>query len=106
MGFRFRKSINLLPGIKLNISKSGLSTTIGKPGARINISGRGTRGTIGIPGTGVSYSENLSSTSSSHSTQQAMESQSPKAGVGFGGLLVWGVVAFVAVTLLYGVLNR
>ena len=106
MGFRFRKSIKLLPGIKLNFSKSGVSTTIGKAGASINISGRGTRGTVGIPGTGVSYSENLSSTSSSHSTQQAMESQAPKAGVGFGSLLVWGIVAFVAVMLLYGMLNR
>lgn len=59
MGLRYRKSINLLPGVKLNISKSGFSTSIGKPGNTLNVSSRGTRSTIGIPGTGLSYSQML-----------------------------------------------
>ena len=56
MGLRFRKSITLLPGVKLNISKSGVGVSAGIPGLRgsINTSGRAT-GTVGIPGTGVSY---------------------------------------------------
>ncbi len=56
MGLRFRKSISLLPGVKLNISKSGVGISAGVPGLRgsINTSGRVT-GTVGIPGTGVSY---------------------------------------------------
>ena len=56
MGLRFRKSISLLPGVKLNISKSGVGVSAGVPGLRgsINSSGRVT-GTVGIPGTGVSY---------------------------------------------------
>jgi len=29
MGFRFRKSIKLLPGIRINLSKSGVSTSVG-----------------------------------------------------------------------------
>lgn len=56
MGFRFRKSINVLPGVKLNISKSGISTSVGGRGATVNFSKRGTRTTVGIPGTGISYS--------------------------------------------------
>ncbi len=60
MGFRFRKSIKLFPGVRVNFSKSGVSTSIGKPGATINISERGTRTTVGIPGTGISYSESQS----------------------------------------------
>jgi Protein of unknown function (DUF4236)/Bacterial SH3 domain len=56
MGFRFRKSIKLFPGIKLNFSKSGMSTSIGGQGATINLSKRGTRQTIGLPGTGLSFS--------------------------------------------------
>jgi hypothetical protein len=39
MGFRFRKSIKLIPGVMLNFSKSGISTSNGKPGATVNISG-------------------------------------------------------------------
>lgn len=59
MGFRFRRSIKIAPGIRLNVSKSGLSASVGRPGATVNISNRGTRATVGIPGTGISYSEKL-----------------------------------------------
>lgn len=55
MGLRFRKSVKILPGVKLNFSKSGTSVTVGKRGMSTNFSSRGTRTTIGIPGTGVSY---------------------------------------------------
>lgn len=61
MGFRFRKSFRLLPGIRLNLSKSGMSTSIGRRGATVNLSERGARGTVGLPGTGLSYSQNLTS---------------------------------------------
>ncbi len=57
MGFRFRKTISILPGVRLNFSKSGVSTSIGRPGAAINIGKRGVRGTVGLPGTGLSYSD-------------------------------------------------
>jgi hypothetical protein len=68
MSFRFKKSIKILPGIKLNISKNGLnSVTIGKPGASVNISKKGKQATVGIPGTGLSYSQKLSSRVDTHS---------------------------------------
>jgi hypothetical protein len=57
MGFRFRKTIRLLPGVRLNISKSGFSTSVGQPGATINLGKRGVRGTVGLPGSGLSYSD-------------------------------------------------
>lgn len=55
MGLRYRRSIKILPGIRLNFSKSGTSVTVGRRGACVNFSSRGTRTTIGIPGTGISY---------------------------------------------------
>jgi hypothetical protein len=56
MGFRFRKRIKIAPGISLNLSKSGISTSLGGKGFTVNI-GRGkTRTTVGLPGTGISYS--------------------------------------------------
>ena len=56
MGLRFRKTISLLPGVRLNVSKSGIGVSAGIPGLRgsINTSGRVT-GTASIPGTGISY---------------------------------------------------
>ena len=55
MGLRFRKSVKILPGVKLNFSKSGTSVTVGKRGMSANFSSRGIRNTVGIPGTGLSY---------------------------------------------------
>lgn len=62
MGFRFRRSMKLMPGVRMNFSKSGASLSLGGPGATVNLSSRGTRRTIGIPGTGLSYSEFSSAT--------------------------------------------
>ena len=61
MSFRFRKTIKLLPGLRLNLSKSGVSASVGEAGATVNVSDKGVRGTVGLPGTGISYSERLSS---------------------------------------------
>lgn len=61
MGIRVRKSIKLMPGVRLNISKSGISTSIGVKGATVNLKpGRKARATVGIPGTGLSYTSTLS----------------------------------------------
>ncbi len=58
MGFRFRKSIKILPGLKINLTHKGISSaSIGKPGASLNIGKKGTRTSVGIPGTGLSYSK-------------------------------------------------
>lgn len=56
MALRIRKSIKIAPGVKINLSKSGISTSLGVKGATVNLSKRGTRVTTGIPGTGISSS--------------------------------------------------
>lgn len=57
MGFRFRRSIRLLPGLRLNLGKRGVSVSAGIRGAHITVGQEGTRTTVGIPGTGVSYTD-------------------------------------------------
>lgn len=56
MGLRLRKSIRILPGLKINLSKTGASVSVGKRGMSYNIGKRGIRTTVGLPGSGVSYS--------------------------------------------------
>ena len=56
MPVRFRRSFNIFPGVKVNVSKSGISFSIGKPGATLNFSKRWVRQTVGIPGSGLSHS--------------------------------------------------
>ena len=55
MGFRFRRSIKNLPGIRLNFGKRGVSTSIGVRGAHVTFGKTGTRTTVGLPGSGISY---------------------------------------------------
>lgn len=57
MGIRFRKSINLGGGARINLSKSGIGYSVGTKGARVTKTARGTtRKTVSIPNTGISYS--------------------------------------------------
>ena len=56
MGLRFRKSLNLGKGFKLNLSKSGIGYSFGFKGFRIGKTAKGkNRKTISLPGTGLSY---------------------------------------------------
>ncbi len=60
MPFRFRRSIRLAPGIRLNLSKSGVSTSFGKRGADVTVGHGRVRTTVGMPGTGISYTTSTS----------------------------------------------
>jgi hypothetical protein len=55
MGFRFRRTVRLLPALRLNLSKSGVSASVGTRGAWLNFGRDGTRTTVHLPGTGISY---------------------------------------------------
>ncbi len=72
MGFRYQKRIKIIPGVKLNVSKNGISSvSLGKRGSSININKNGTRVTAGIPGSGMSYStkrSKIANTSEADST--------------------------------------
>lgn len=98
VGFRFRRSMKLLPGIRLNFSKSGISTSLGGRGASINFGPKGIRKTVGLPGSGMSYS-----TFSSHGSNldepsdTASSSTAPQGSTSGRGC---GCVAIVALLLV------
>ena len=57
MGLRFRKSIGLGKGIRLNLGKGSVGISAGAKGARFSVnSSRGATSSVGVPGTGLSYS--------------------------------------------------
>jgi hypothetical protein len=56
MGFRFRKSIRILPGLRLNLSKSGVGLGFGGSPLSFSVGPKGKRATASIPGTGLSFS--------------------------------------------------
>ncbi|MBB5332556.1 TM2 domain-containing membrane protein YozV/SpoVK/Ycf46/Vps4 family AAA+-type ATPase [Chryseobacterium koreense] len=53
MAINFRKRKKILPGVYLNFSKRGISTTVGPRGANINFGKNGAFLNTGIPGTGL-----------------------------------------------------
>src|SRR5512141_812321 len=54
MPVRIRKTFKLFPGVKVNMSKGGVSFTVGAKGYHLNFSKRGVRQTVGLPGSGIS----------------------------------------------------
>lgn len=58
MGMRYRKSIGLGKGVRLNVGKGSLGISAGGKGAHVSVnSKRGVTTSVGAPGTGVSYSK-------------------------------------------------
>ena len=53
--FRFFRRKEIFPGLRLNLSRSGPSLTLGAHGAHVTLGDRGITKTAGIPGTGIFY---------------------------------------------------
>jgi hypothetical protein len=102
---RFRKSVKIAPGVKLNFSKSGVSGTFGVKGASVNVGKDGAYLNTGIPGTGIYDRKKLSGgaadSAGAASEAEALETESGQTGakVGplatLGGFLVLGAVVFL-----------
>lgn len=78
MGFRFRKSVKIAPGVRMNLGKKSASVSVGGKGFRKTYSTSGRKTTsASIPGTGLSYSKSTStSKSSSHQKRATAKSGS------------------------------
>lgn len=58
-GLRFRRSVKIAPGLRLNFGKRGLSLSAGPRGATITAGTHGVRTTAGLPGSGLSVTRKL-----------------------------------------------
>ena len=65
MGWRFRKSFKIAPGVRWNLGKRGSSVSLGGRGFTVNVGPRAVRRTISILGTGLSHTQNLSASNRS-----------------------------------------
>lgn len=124
MGVYFRKSVKIFPGVRLNVSKTGTSWSIGPRGLKLNIGKKGTYLNSSIPGTGIYSRQKLSGSKnkpsySDNSTQKPLAPHVTLLAVWFGGggflsvilslvnwswnpIIIWAV-SFIA--LLLGVLS-
>lgn len=110
MGMRFRKSIKLSGGTKLNLSKSGVGISTGVKGFRVskNTSGR-SRVTSSLPGTGLSYVNEFGSSgisagdsTPSSGTSSGSSGKGPKNN---RGKLIGSLVMILLVLVLIGLVR-
>ena len=90
MGFRFQKRFSILPGVRINLSKGGLSTSLGPRGADVNIGKNGVTTSAGIPGTGVSYRQKLGGRGTRMGILTVL-----------GGLALWGFTHFAKIEKMF-----
>jgi hypothetical protein len=97
MTWRFRRTLKIAPGVRLNIGKRSVSTRFGPRGAGLTIGTKGTTVSAGIPGTGLHASQRLRNEPRSASGTSASQ--------GDGRSSVWGwlaaeVIAVIALAAL------
>ncbi|MCL6236954.1 DUF4236 domain-containing protein [Acinetobacter sp. ANC 5033] len=89
MGFNFRKSFKIAPGVRLNVSKKGVTgVSVGGKGARVTVGKKAVRSSVSAPGTGVSYSK----VSSFNNAQPLIQGQKKK----------WNVPTAIFVVSVFG----
>ena len=72
MGFRFTRRLSIIPGLRVNLSKSGASLSLGHRGAWLTIGGRrGARVSIALPGTGLYWVEQIPPSAPPHAGHRA-----------------------------------
>ena len=81
MGLRFRKSITLIPGVRVNLGLKGVCLSVGPRGVSVNASSRGVYGNVGIPGSGISYRTRLNNSAQGNNFQARSQSETSTASV-------------------------
>lgn len=104
MGFNFRKSFKIAPGVRLNVGKKGISSvSVGGKGARVSLGKKGTRTTVSAPGTGLSYSSYKPHKKSAPSIKHQPDFSNPDNFLGYPKS-EWIVSAIIGFIILIGVI--
>lgn len=72
MAWSFRRRIKIIPGVHLNFSRSGISTSIGVRGLNMTIGNSGSYLNTSVPGLGISNRQRLSGRNSSYSPDPSL----------------------------------
>ncbi len=78
---RYRNRIKLAPGLNINLSKSGISTTVGPRGASVNIGKSEAYLNTGIPGTGLYNRTKISSSQKNSLNNNSVSNNKTQVGV-------------------------
>lgn len=72
MGLKFRKSIKLAPGVKINVGKKSVGVSIGNKYGGVSVNSKtGARARVSAPGTGASYTTKVGSAKKNTTSKSA-----------------------------------
>jgi Protein of unknown function (DUF4236)/Short C-terminal domain len=75
--FRFFRRSTIMPGVRLNMSRSGPSLSFGMRGAHLTVGRRGVRRTVGVPGTGLFYTSTTGHHTGIHTAHPVTAKRAP-----------------------------
>lgn len=106
MGYlRFRRSVKILPGVRVNFNKSSTSVTFGGKGFKKTVSSTGrVTNTVGIPGTGISYTE-VERKASRHTLASVEKQKDQDIGISIKNLLIVSFLIIILMTVIVGLLQ-
>lgn len=100
MGLRFRKSIKIAPGVRINFNKKSTSMTFGKRGLHYTVSSTGKKtASIGIPNTGISYTTSTNKRTTKKNTAYFQKTISNKISI----MIILIIILLIA---LLAIVNR
>jgi hypothetical protein len=70
VGLRYFRRVTLAPGLRMNLSRSGPSLSVGMRGAHVTVGSHGVRRTVGLPGTGLFYTSTSGHHTGVHTARQ------------------------------------
>jgi hypothetical protein len=91
MSLRFRRSLRIAPGVRLNLGLHGAGLSVGPRGLHVGVNRRGMYSSAGIPGTGLYAMHHYRGSGQEHPQAQ---------GSGCGALLIAFAIAVLTVWLL------
>lgn len=103
MGFRFYRRFPLFPGLRLNLSRSGVSASIGRRGSWVTLGPAGVRATVGGFGTGLFYTSLASWRQLTTHGQRIASDQghAEPVHIGITGWLIWLLAAWAIIGPLW-----
>jgi hypothetical protein len=103
---RLFRRIQIAPGVRLNLSKSGPSLSLGVRGAHVTVGRRGVTRTIGLPGTGVYWTDRQGRHTGAHTAPHFADAAGaegkPRRGCGCVSTLLW----IIGALLVLGVIGQ
>src|SRR5205085_3654153 len=94
MPLRFRRSIRLAPGIRVNLGLHGAGSSIGPRGLHVGVNRRGMYTSAGIPGTGIYAVHHIRSSAEQHPSV-AGSAKGCIVGIGFVTLIFYSLWSWV-----------